>query len=40
VGDYRVGYQVDRSAGVVTVWMVGHRGRLYEKAQRRTQRAR
>jgi mRNA interferase RelE/StbE len=40
VRDYPVGYQVDRRGGVVTVWMAGHRGKLYEKAQRRAQRAR
>jgi mRNA interferase RelE/StbE len=40
VGDYRVGYQVDRKARVVTVWMVGHRSRFYEKARPRTRRTR
>jgi mRNA interferase RelE/StbE len=37
VGDYRVGYQVDRKARIVTVWIVGHRGKFYEKARRRGQ---
>jgi len=37
VGDYRVGYQVDRKARVVTVWIVGHRSKFYEKARRRRQ---
>jgi len=37
VGHYRVGYQVERKARVVTVWVVGHRSRFYEKARRRQQ---
>jgi mRNA-degrading endonuclease RelE of RelBE toxin-antitoxin system len=35
VGDYRVGYQADHKAGIVTVWQVGRRGKFYEKATRR-----
>jgi mRNA interferase RelE/StbE len=32
---YRLGYDVDDAAQVVTVWGVGHRDKFYEKARRR-----
>ena len=40
VGDHRVGYQVDGRAHVVTVWIIGHRSKFYDKARRRVQRMR
>lgn len=35
VGSYRVGYQVDDKARVVTIWQVGHRSKFYNEAKRR-----
>lgn len=35
VGNYRIAYDVDNQARVVTVWAVGHRKRFYDRAQRR-----
>lgn len=32
---YRIGYEVDEEARVVTVWSVGHRDRFYERATRK-----
>lgn len=32
---YRVGFEVDDAARVVTVWGVGHRDKFYDKARRR-----
>jgi mRNA interferase RelE/StbE len=32
---YRIGFDVDHEARVVTVWGAGHRGKFYEKALRR-----
>ena len=33
--DYRVGYEVDDRAQVVTIWQVGHRSKFYERGKRR-----
>lgn len=35
VGTYRVGYEVDDHAHLITVWQIGDRKRFYERAQRR-----
>ena len=34
-GAYRIGYDVDDRARTVVVWQIGHRGKFYDKAQRR-----
>ena len=35
VGTYRIGYEVDDKARVVTVWEIGDRKRFYQQAKRR-----
>lgn len=35
VGDYRVSYQVDHDAQLITVWQVGHRSKFHDQARRR-----
>jgi mRNA interferase RelE/StbE len=32
---YRIGFEIDDEAKIVTVWGVGHRSRFYERARRR-----
>jgi mRNA interferase RelE/StbE len=32
--DYRVGYEVDDRARIVTTWQVGHRSKFHEKGKR------
>lgn len=34
VGDYRVGYQIDEEAGLVTIRAIGPRGHFYERLRR------
>ena len=35
VGDYRMTYEVDDAAHLITVWEIGHRGKTYQKVGRR-----
>jgi len=34
-GDYRIGYCVDGTQRLISVWTIGHRSKFYQVAERR-----